>query len=515
MGFSAIVALAALGRGWPIASYAILTAGAAFKIVPVLLVPVFVLAAATQSQRFWPAFWRHCAYAATILIAWPVLVYGFGGGDRAFVFLKYHTAHGLELGSAYSVPVLLADSCEVRYEYGGYALRGSLADQRGASFAGDCRDSTRARCAGRGPRAPPRERYGSSHADRQRVRPGVVIVHPDRESGVAAVSPLGRAACAAITASKPVGLSGRGRLRRGLRFDDIDLPLSLAERSRRGGPGSAGRLVRAERAWLRACDWTLAGDCPAIQSGYSFGSGRSRPSPLPGDRRQSCATPFIAVWSSSLFSSAFCCFARALRDHHGKRARALSRLRDPCAQTHHSPNSIVRTTSSIRRWPRSLVSSYFTWRMRSPRKPNASHAGVPNQRAEPPGLATKLRWGLSCSPLILPAWHSFISSGSGSTRTTAHSYILSGSCSMSRPRPRWASFFTDRQDLVVALVAAMAVGADRAGDGPFPRTSYSRPEPPISSFRFFSCRRACWPSRPSVGGRAQVANSLLPRCAKR
>ena len=39
------------------------------------------------------------------------------------------TPHGLELGSAYSVPVLLADSCEVRYEYGGYALRGSLADR--------------------------------------------------------------------------------------------------------------------------------------------------------------------------------------------------------------------------------------------------------------------------------------------------------------------------------------------------------------------------------------------------
>jgi hypothetical protein len=128
VGFSAIVALAALARGWPIASYMILTAGAAFKIVPMLLAPVFVLAAAAQSQRFWPAFWRHSAYAGLILLAWPVLVYCFGGGDRAFVFLKYHSARGLELGSAYSVPVLLADSCEVRYEYGGYALRGSLAD---------------------------------------------------------------------------------------------------------------------------------------------------------------------------------------------------------------------------------------------------------------------------------------------------------------------------------------------------------------------------------------------------
>lgn len=128
VGFSAIVALAALARGWPIASYAILTAGAAFKIVPVLLVPVFVLASAARSPQFWPALWRQSAYAAAILVAWPILIYFFGGGDRAFVFLKYHSARGLELGSAYCVPVLLADSCEVRYEYGGYALRGSLAD---------------------------------------------------------------------------------------------------------------------------------------------------------------------------------------------------------------------------------------------------------------------------------------------------------------------------------------------------------------------------------------------------
>ena len=130
--------------------------------------------------------------------------------------------------------------------------------------------------------------------------------------------------------------------------------------------------------------------------------------------------------------------------------------------THHSPNSIVRATSSIRRWPRSLVSSYFTWRMRLPRKPNASHAGVPNQRAEPPGLATKLRWGLSCSPLILPAWHSFISSGSGSTRTTALVHLVRLVLYVAATTALGLILY-DRQDLVVALVAAMAVGAVARG----------------------------------------------------
>ena len=185
MGFSAIVALAALGRGWPIASYAILTAGAAFKIVPVLLVPVFVLAAATQSQRSR----RHSG--DTVLMQprssspGRCLVYiSFGGGVAQASFQSPHRT-GLELGSAYSVPVLLADSCEVRYEYGGYALRGSLADRVARSFAAIAAIPLVLAVLVAG-HASAARRYGSSHADRQRVRPGVVIVHPDRESGVAA-----------------------------------------------------------------------------------------------------------------------------------------------------------------------------------------------------------------------------------------------------------------------------------------------------------------------------------------
>ena len=97
LGATALVCARALRRGWPVASYAVLALGAAFKIVPVLLVPVFVLAAATSSAgaaRFWPALWRHSAYAGAILVAWPVLAYAFGGGDRAFVFLQYHSGRG-------------------------------------------------------------------------------------------------------------------------------------------------------------------------------------------------------------------------------------------------------------------------------------------------------------------------------------------------------------------------------------------------------------------------------------
>ena len=55
VGFVALLAVAATARGWPIVGYLLLTAGAAFKVVPVLLLPVLVIAAAARRPRFWPA----------------------------------------------------------------------------------------------------------------------------------------------------------------------------------------------------------------------------------------------------------------------------------------------------------------------------------------------------------------------------------------------------------------------------------------------------------------------------
>lgn len=131
-----VAVLAVCARGRPVLVYALLAAGAAFKLVPVLLVPVFVLAVASKSPRFWAIVPRQAALAGFVLLLWPVLAYLFGGGDRAFVYLKYHGERGLELGSAYSGPVLLAAGGVIRYEFGGYVVRGPVPDAiaRGTTF---------------------------------------------------------------------------------------------------------------------------------------------------------------------------------------------------------------------------------------------------------------------------------------------------------------------------------------------------------------------------------------------
>jgi hypothetical protein len=124
----AVAVLAVCARGRPVVAYAQLAAGAAFKLVPVLLVPVFVLAAAARAPRWGPAVVRQGMVAGLVLAAWPVLAYLFGGGDRAFVFLRYHGERGLELGSAYTAPAFLAAGGIVRYEFGGYVVRGPTVD---------------------------------------------------------------------------------------------------------------------------------------------------------------------------------------------------------------------------------------------------------------------------------------------------------------------------------------------------------------------------------------------------
>ena len=90
--------MAAAARGWPVVGYVLLTVGAAFKVVPVLLLPVLVIHAAARAPRFWPALAKHAAIAAVILAAWPILAYSFGGGDRSFIYLQYPRAASARLG---------------------------------------------------------------------------------------------------------------------------------------------------------------------------------------------------------------------------------------------------------------------------------------------------------------------------------------------------------------------------------------------------------------------------------
>jgi hypothetical protein len=129
VGASALLALVALGRGWSVGAYAVLTLGVGFKLVPAVLLPVFVVGAAAQGGgRFWRNFVREGIIASLIFATWPLLTYQFGGEDRAFCFMQYHTKRGVEVGSLYAAPLLLGHDATVGYTYSSYGVQGTTAD---------------------------------------------------------------------------------------------------------------------------------------------------------------------------------------------------------------------------------------------------------------------------------------------------------------------------------------------------------------------------------------------------
>ena len=136
VGFVALLALAAFVRGWHLAAYAVLAAGVAYKLVPILLVPFWVVAIATlragpaTPARFISALAREALIAGLFLALVPLLMYAFCGGERAFVFLTFHSTRGLQLECSAAWPVLLADpSTVVGHGFGSHTLYGELADR--------------------------------------------------------------------------------------------------------------------------------------------------------------------------------------------------------------------------------------------------------------------------------------------------------------------------------------------------------------------------------------------------
>ncbi|MBX9622529.1 MAG: hypothetical protein K2X82_01815 [Gemmataceae bacterium] len=137
VGLAALLAvwLLALGRPW--AGYVVLVLGTAYKLVPVLLLPVWVLAAAamksapgTTPGRYLRAVVAEAAVAGLILAAWPAAVYALGGGERGFLFLTFHSARGLQLEAPAAWVVWAVDpTAEVGHGYGSYNLRSALADR--------------------------------------------------------------------------------------------------------------------------------------------------------------------------------------------------------------------------------------------------------------------------------------------------------------------------------------------------------------------------------------------------
>jgi len=136
VGFVALLALAAFARGWRFAAYAVLAAGVAYKLVPLLLVPFWVVAfsvmrtAPATPSRFALSLLRESVTAGLFLALVPILMYAFCGGERAFVFLSFHSARGLQLECSAAWPVLLADpSTVVGHGFGSHTLYGELADR--------------------------------------------------------------------------------------------------------------------------------------------------------------------------------------------------------------------------------------------------------------------------------------------------------------------------------------------------------------------------------------------------
>jgi hypothetical protein len=136
VGFVALLALAAFARGWRVAAYAILAAGVAYKLVPLLLVPFWVVAFAVLRTvsptlaRFALSIVRESLIAGLFLALVPILMYVFCGGERAFVFLSFHSARGLQLECSAACPVLLMDpSTVVGHGFGSHTLYGELSDR--------------------------------------------------------------------------------------------------------------------------------------------------------------------------------------------------------------------------------------------------------------------------------------------------------------------------------------------------------------------------------------------------
>jgi len=127
-------AILAFAKGGKRLAYLLLVLGSGFKLVPLFLLPLWVMAAASQGhptrRAFLARLLREAATASAMLLVGIAGLYLLGGGDRAFVFLTPHAARGIQPESSYGPLIVLGDSStQVVFNYGGFHLSGSLANR--------------------------------------------------------------------------------------------------------------------------------------------------------------------------------------------------------------------------------------------------------------------------------------------------------------------------------------------------------------------------------------------------
>ncbi len=134
VGLFPLLALLAFARDRPVLAYAVLTAGVAYKLVPLLLLPLWVLGfAAARSvpaapRSFAVATVRHAALAGLVLAVYPALSFLLAG-PRSFLFLSFHSDRGLQLEAAAAWLVFVLDpDARVGYSHGSHSVLSPLAD---------------------------------------------------------------------------------------------------------------------------------------------------------------------------------------------------------------------------------------------------------------------------------------------------------------------------------------------------------------------------------------------------
>lgn len=135
VGLFPLVALWTFAARRSLISYAVLTAGVAYKLVPLLLVPLWVggFAAARTApgslRSFLAAVAGQAVRAGLILAAYPVLSYLLLGPE-SFRFLGFHSERGLQLEAAAAWLVFAADPAAlVGYSHGSHSVLSPWADE--------------------------------------------------------------------------------------------------------------------------------------------------------------------------------------------------------------------------------------------------------------------------------------------------------------------------------------------------------------------------------------------------
>lgn len=134
VGLFPLAALWAFAANRPLVSYAVLTAGVAYKLVPLLLLPLWVVGVAAARtapgtlRSFLAAVAGQAVQAGVILAAYPVLSYLLLGPE-SFRYLGFHSERGLQLEAAAAWLVFAADPAAlVGYSHGSHSVLSPWAD---------------------------------------------------------------------------------------------------------------------------------------------------------------------------------------------------------------------------------------------------------------------------------------------------------------------------------------------------------------------------------------------------